>query len=85
MLRGTDAVRRQLQSLLRTDIHTASATDTFRLLIEFLRLDGPPFRIMTPHTSEGAAFEENGSPDAGAIIDRIAFDIKYQCHLFHLI
>jgi hypothetical protein len=35
------------------------------------------FRIMTPVTTQGTAFEKNGCPDVGAIMECISFYSKY--------
>lgn len=80
ILRRLDAIRREFQSLLRTNFYTTLASNTLGLLIEFLRLGSPTFRVMTPNAPKGTPLQENGGPDTRAIINRIAFDIEYECH-----
>ncbi|MEJ5260259.1 MAG: hypothetical protein WHS88_08730 [Anaerohalosphaeraceae bacterium] len=36
----------------------------------------PAFRIVTPGTSKRAAFKKDGRANAGAVMNRIFFDIK---------
>ena len=37
-----------------------------------------PFRIVAPGTAERAAFEKDGCPDSGAVVDGVFFDIENQ-------
>jgi len=60
--------------------------DSFRLanlpsIDDFLffvteNLPPPAFRIVTPPTRQGAAFQKNGLPDAGPIVDGVVFDVE---------
>jgi len=41
-----------------------------------LRLSRYPLRVVAPKTVQWTAFEKDGSPDAGAIVDSKALDVK---------
>jgi len=62
--------------LLETGFNAGATGDAVIGVQHDLILDSLAFGVMTPGTAQWAAFEEDGRADAGAVIDRVMFDIK---------
>ena len=78
-----DAVRRQLQGLLRTGCDTTLTANALALLVEYLGLWRPTLGVVAPHTAQGTPLHEDGCADAWAVVDGIALDVEYQ--RFHIL
>ena len=63
-----DAVRRQHEVLLWTNLHTTLAPDALLLGVHLHWLVFKPFRIVTPHASEGTSLHKNGRPAAIRVV-----------------
>jgi hypothetical protein len=72
------------------DRRTPAAADTFFRHKRKFRRAGLRLRIVTPPAVEGAAFEKDRRPDAGAVIDGEFFDIEnnsvhFALNLFYIV
>ena len=74
--RGLDPVRGKHQGAFRTGLHAGGAADAFHFLIESLLAGRPTFRVVAPCAAEGAALQEKGGPDPGAVVDGVTFKVK---------
>ena len=71
-----DPVRGEHQGAFRTGLHAGGAADAFYFLIESLLAGRPAFRVVAPYAAEGAALQEKGGPDPGAVVDGVTFKVK---------
>ena len=78
--RGADALGREGQGPLRAAVHAGGAADAAAPLVEPLRKRAPTLGVMTPDAAKRTTLQEKGGPDAGAVVDRIAFDVEDKSH-----
>ena len=65
------------QGVLGAALHTKATLWKAAIGLEHeLRFRADPFRIVAPPAAQGAAFEEQGGPDPGTIMNGIMFDVE---------
>jgi hypothetical protein len=55
--------------MMRPELKTFAATDTAFSVVNMLRCDGPPFRIMAPPAGQRTSLEKNRRADTGTIMN----------------
>ncbi len=65
-------------------IYACAAGDAASRGIADFRTEQAPFRVMAPEATQRASFQENGCPDAGAVMDGKTLNIEDETAVLHL-
>jgi len=79
---GLYPLRGKPEGMVGAIIYTRLATDTFFSGVHLLLSAGYAFGVMAPYARQRASFHKKGDPDAGAIIDGVAFNIEKKTHYY---